>query len=148
MLRSRAHEGTAALSGFTQSAGYLIATPGPFLIGMLYDATGNWTAPLLALTALTVLLALVARVVARPTYIEDQFAVSAIATCPARTALRLGQCPDNWRNLATPLKNAAVSEQAGRPVTPRRAASGERRKIPDLQRHCFTHTTCSPPATY
>ncbi|ABG94561.1 hypothetical protein RHA1_ro02756 [Rhodococcus jostii RHA1] len=94
---------------------------------MLYDATGNWTAPLLALTALTVLLALVARVVARPTYIEDQFAVSAIATCPARTALRLGQCPDNWRNLATPLKNAAVSEQAGRPVTPRRAASGERR---------------------
>ena len=32
-LRSRTPEGTAALSAFTQSAGYLIAAVGPFAVG-------------------------------------------------------------------------------------------------------------------
>ena len=45
-LRSRTPAGTAALSGFTQSAGYLLAALGPFAVGALYDATGGWTWPL------------------------------------------------------------------------------------------------------
>lgn len=71
-LRARTPEGTAALSGFTQSVGYLVAAPGPFAIGLLYDRTGEWTAPLLLLLGITVLLAAVALLVAREQYVEDQ----------------------------------------------------------------------------
>ena len=42
-LRSRTPEGTAALSGFTQSTGYLIAAIGPFGVGILHELTGGWT---------------------------------------------------------------------------------------------------------
>ena len=51
-LRARTSEGTAALSGFTQSVGYLIAAVGPFAVGLLYDATGGWTVPLVVLIVL------------------------------------------------------------------------------------------------
>ena len=43
-----------ALSGFTQAAGYLLAGIGPFGVGVLHDATGGWTVPLLALVAICV----------------------------------------------------------------------------------------------
>ena len=38
-LRARTPEGTAALSAFTQSTGYLIAAAGPFTVGVLHSAT-------------------------------------------------------------------------------------------------------------
>ena len=53
-LRASTPEGTAALSSFTQSTGYLLAAIGPFGVGVLHDASGGWTVPLLALTALVV----------------------------------------------------------------------------------------------
>ena len=53
-LRARTPAGTAALSGFTQSTGYLIAAIGPFGVGVLHDLSGGWTVPLLALLALCV----------------------------------------------------------------------------------------------
>ncbi len=71
-LRARTAAGTAALSGSTQSIGYLCAAPGPFAIGLLHDATGGWTTPLLVLTALVVPLALTGVAVARPAYVEDE----------------------------------------------------------------------------
>jgi MFS transporter, CP family, cyanate transporter len=71
-LRSRTADGTAALSGFTQSVGYAIAALGPVCIAALYDATGGWTWPLLALTASAVLMAVLAPVVGRPGHLEDQ----------------------------------------------------------------------------
>lgn len=71
-LRSRTPAGTAALSGFTQSVGYLIAAAGPFGVGLLYDLTGGWTVPLSALMALTVPQLLAGLTVARPCHIEDQ----------------------------------------------------------------------------
>lgn len=71
-LRSRTPEGTAALSGWTQSTGYLIAAGGPFLVGWLYDATGGWTWPLVLLLALTVPQVLTGLYACRPGYIEDQ----------------------------------------------------------------------------
>lgn len=71
-LRARTPSGTAALSGFTQSVGYLIAVVGPFGIGALYDATGGWTVPLLVLLILAVPQLLVALVAARPAYVEDE----------------------------------------------------------------------------
>ena len=71
-LRARTPDGTAALSGFSQSSGYLLAALGPFAVGALHDATGGWTAPLLLLLALTVPLMSLAVRVARPAAIEDE----------------------------------------------------------------------------
>jgi len=71
-LRSRTPQGTAALSGLTQSLGYLIAVVGPFAVGAIYDATGGWTWPLVLLTALTLPQIAVGLYVGRPAYIEDQ----------------------------------------------------------------------------
>lgn len=73
-LRSRTPEGTAALSGFTQSVGYLIAAAGPFVVGALYDATGGWTWPLLLLLGLTVPQLATGLYAARPLLVEDQLA--------------------------------------------------------------------------
>ncbi|MCB9628445.1 MAG: MFS transporter [Sandaracinaceae bacterium] len=74
-LRSRTSAGTAALSGFTQAAGYLIAVVGPFGMGALYDLTGGWTLPLGVLTALTVPQLIVGLIAAGPGFIEDQLRV-------------------------------------------------------------------------
>jgi MFS transporter, CP family, cyanate transporter len=71
-LRARTPEGTAALSGFTQSVGYLVAAVGPFGVGVLYDVTGGWTVPLLALTAVVVPQLLAGLTVSRPCFLEDQ----------------------------------------------------------------------------
>ncbi len=71
-LRARTPEGTAALSGVTQSLGYLVAATGPFTVGALYDATGGWTWPLALLVVLVLPLFAVAAYVARPMYVEDQ----------------------------------------------------------------------------
>jgi CP family cyanate transporter-like MFS transporter len=75
-LRSRTPDGTAALSGFTQSIGYLIAAIGPFLIGTVYDATGHWTVPLWLLLALVLPLLAVGAYAGRPAYLEDQLGLS------------------------------------------------------------------------
>jgi CP family cyanate transporter-like MFS transporter len=71
-LRSRTSEGTAALSGFAQSTGYLVAALGPFGMSVLHDATGGWTVPLLCLVGLAVPLAAAGVGVARPAYVEDE----------------------------------------------------------------------------
>jgi CP family cyanate transporter-like MFS transporter len=71
-LRTRTAGATAALSGWTQSTGYLMAALGPFGIGVLHEATDGWTWPLLVLTALSVPLFFVGLYVGRPAHIEDQ----------------------------------------------------------------------------
>ncbi len=70
-LRARTGAGTAALSGFTQSVGYLMAALGPLFVGVLYDLTGGWTAPLSLLLALVVPQLVAGLIVSRPSYIED-----------------------------------------------------------------------------
>jgi CP family cyanate transporter-like MFS transporter len=71
-LRAHTPDGTAALSGFTQSLGYLLAAVGPFAIGLVYDATGGWTAPLWLLMVLVLPLLAVGAYAGRPAYLEDQ----------------------------------------------------------------------------
>lgn len=44
-LRARDSQDTARLSGMAQGIGYLLAGIGPFLFGVLHDATGGWTVP-------------------------------------------------------------------------------------------------------
>jgi MFS transporter, CP family, cyanate transporter len=75
-LRARTPDGTAALSGFTQSLGYLIAAIGPFVIGTVYDATGHWTVPLWLLLALWLPLLAVGAYAGRPAYLEDQLGLA------------------------------------------------------------------------
>jgi CP family cyanate transporter-like MFS transporter len=45
---------TSQLSGMAQSIGYMLAAVGPFLVGVVHDATGSWTIPLLLLLVLFV----------------------------------------------------------------------------------------------
>ena len=71
-LRARTPEGTAALSAFTQSTGYLIAVAGPFVIGVVHSATGGWTIPLILLLVLALPLFALAAYVSRPIAVEDQ----------------------------------------------------------------------------
>nr|WP_244923621.1 MFS transporter [Nocardioides jishulii] len=71
-LRARTPEGTAALSGFTQSVGYLIAAPGPFVVGLVHGTTDGWTWPLVLMLALLVPLVALGAYVGRPAYLEDQ----------------------------------------------------------------------------
>ena len=63
-LRGGTPGGTAALSTFAQSLGYLGAAGVPFAAGMLHDATGSWRLPLLVMAALVVCQAAVGRYVA------------------------------------------------------------------------------------
>lgn len=71
-LRSRTAAGTAALSGFTQSVGYLLAGLGPFFVGLIYGRTNDWTAPLSMLLVLLVPQLLLGLYVASPGCVENQ----------------------------------------------------------------------------
>ncbi|MEJ7773459.1 MAG: MFS transporter [Nocardioidaceae bacterium] len=71
-LRARTSDGTAALSGFTQSVGYLLAAIGPFMMGALYDVTGGWTVSLTVLVVFLVPMAVAGVLASRPRYVEDE----------------------------------------------------------------------------
>ncbi|MEH0937244.1 MFS transporter [Micromonospora psammae] len=71
-LRARTAEGTVALSAFAQSTGYVIAALGPLLVGILYEATGGWTAPLGFLLGALAVQTTAGMVIARPRFIEDE----------------------------------------------------------------------------
>lgn len=73
-LRARTPEGTAVLSGFTQSVGYLVSVVGPFGVGILHDATDGWTVPLWVLVGLCVPQYLLGLLASRPAYLEDELA--------------------------------------------------------------------------
>ena len=73
-LRSHTPQGTAALSSFTQSVGYLLAAAGPFAFGTVHAATDGWTVPLLGLIVLMVPQVLVGLYIVRPAFVEDQLA--------------------------------------------------------------------------
>ncbi len=71
-MRARTAAGTAALSGFAQSVGYLIATPGPLVLGLVHSASDDWVAPFWFLLALLLPLVALALYVGRPAHLEDQ----------------------------------------------------------------------------
>jgi CP family cyanate transporter-like MFS transporter len=73
-LRARTGPGTVALSAFTQSGGYLLAAFGPLVVGLLYEATGGWLAPLAFLFAALVAQTVAGLAIARPRFIEDEAA--------------------------------------------------------------------------
>lgn len=70
-LRAHTSEGTAALSAFAQSVGYLLAIPWPLLAGVLRGATGSFDATLVMLIAMLVPLTVMGLLAARPMFLED-----------------------------------------------------------------------------
>jgi CP family cyanate transporter-like MFS transporter len=65
-LRGGTPEGTAALSAFSQSAGYLIAATGPIMFGILGHALHSWTVPLGIMVAVVLAQGVVASYVGSP----------------------------------------------------------------------------------
>ncbi|MGA3151477.1 MAG: MFS transporter [Streptosporangiaceae bacterium] len=55
MARAPDPVAAAALSAFAQSGGYLLASTGPLLIGLLHSVTGGWAVPVGALLGVVVL---------------------------------------------------------------------------------------------
>jgi CP family cyanate transporter-like MFS transporter len=53
-LRGRSPATVVTLSAFAQGVGYVIAIPGPILVGLLHDASGGWRLPLAFMVVLMV----------------------------------------------------------------------------------------------
>jgi len=70
--RTRHPAVTAQLSGFVQPVGYALAAIGPFGVGLIHDATGDWNLVLVLLMATGLPLALAGVRLARPTYVDDE----------------------------------------------------------------------------
>ncbi len=68
-LRARSGPDTTSLSGMAQGYGYLIATPGPLLFGMLHDLTHAWTVPLIMVAAVLVVQSVVGGLAGRNRYV-------------------------------------------------------------------------------
>ncbi len=73
-IRARTPSATAALSGFTQSVGYLIAVAGPLSFGTLQAWTGSWTASLVLQLVLIIPQTGFGLYALRDQVIEDQLA--------------------------------------------------------------------------
>ena len=71
-LRTRTQVGAVALSGFVQGLGYVLGALGPLVVGLLHQATGSWTPPLLFLLGTMVLLIPAFVVLRRPRFLEDE----------------------------------------------------------------------------
>jgi MFS transporter, CP family, cyanate transporter len=69
-LRSPDPGHAATLSGMAQSVGYLLSAAGPFLFGVLRDATGAWKVPLALLLAITVCLLIAGLGAARDAHVH------------------------------------------------------------------------------
>lgn len=74
--RTRSPLITAQLSGFVQPMGYFIAALGPFLVGIIYEATRSWTVILSVLIASTMAMAIVGFRASRRSYIDDELAAA------------------------------------------------------------------------
>lgn len=70
--RTRDPQITAQLSGFVQPVGYLLAGIGPFLVGVLHEATGGWTLVLLLLMTTGLGITFAGLRVAKPVFVDDE----------------------------------------------------------------------------
>ncbi|MGW0684106.1 CynX/NimT family MFS transporter [Streptomyces sp. NPDC002754] len=71
-MRARTGAGVAKLSAFAQSTGYLISIPGPLLVGVLYQHSGGWGAPIALMAALMVPQIVVGVFAGRRRTVEDE----------------------------------------------------------------------------
>lgn len=69
--RTRTPQTASAVSGFVQGIGYGLACVGPVGLGLLREATGSWSVPLLVLAATAVPGVVAGWFACRPRYVED-----------------------------------------------------------------------------
>lgn len=69
--RTRSPQAASAVSGFVQGTGYGVACVGPFGLGLLREATGSWTTPLVVLAATAVPGLVAGWFACRPRYVEE-----------------------------------------------------------------------------
>ena len=86
--RTRTPESASAVSGFVQGIGYGLACFGPLGLGLLREATGSWTIPLLALAATVVPGVVAGWFACRPRFVEDS------ATRPPQQAATFPHPPE------------------------------------------------------
>lgn len=72
-IRARTPESAVALSSFVQSTGYLFAAVFPLLVGVLHEATGGWTVPLIVIGAVLVIVVPFGLIAGRRRTIEDEW---------------------------------------------------------------------------
>jgi CP family cyanate transporter-like MFS transporter len=72
-LRARTHEGALVLSGFVQSIGYAGVALIPLAVGIMHDASGSWTGPMVMLAVVLVAAIPAGFRVARAHTIEDEW---------------------------------------------------------------------------
>jgi len=72
-IRSRTPESAVLLSSFVQSVGYVLAAIFPVLVGVLHDATGGWTIPLLVVGAMLVASIPAGMIAGRRRTVEDEW---------------------------------------------------------------------------
>jgi CP family cyanate transporter-like MFS transporter len=75
-LRARTEGGVLQLSAFAQCVGYLLAVPGPLLVGILHQYTGGWTAPIAFMAALLIPETISGVLAGRNRTIEDEIDLS------------------------------------------------------------------------
>lgn len=73
-LRTRSAAGTAALSAFAQSVGYLVAACGPLLVGVFHDATQGWGWPFVLLYVAVAVMLVAGWHAGAPGFVEDELA--------------------------------------------------------------------------
>ena len=71
VMRTRDGDDAAALSGMAQSLGYLFAASGPFVVGLLHDATDGWTVPVLLFIVVWVLIGVTGMFAGRPGIVTE-----------------------------------------------------------------------------
>ncbi|CAA9396795.1 MAG: hypothetical protein AVDCRST_MAG32-2680 [uncultured Nocardioides sp.] len=76
--RTRTSAVTARLSGFVQPVGYALAALGPFLVGLLHDATGGWDLVLVLLALTAVPFTWAGLRAARPVWVDDEIAAGRV----------------------------------------------------------------------
>jgi MFS transporter, CP family, cyanate transporter len=74
--RTRTPQSASTVSGFVQGIGYGLACLGPIGLGLLREATGSWTTPLVVLAATAVPGVLAGWFACRPRFVEDSARVA------------------------------------------------------------------------
>jgi CP family cyanate transporter-like MFS transporter len=70
--RTRTPQAAATVSGFVQGVGYGLACVGPVGLGLVREASGSWTAPLVVLAVTAVPGVVAGWFACRPRYVEDE----------------------------------------------------------------------------
>ena len=73
-LRTRGHRQSVALSGFVQGIGYVAGCSGPVLVGLMHDASGEWTGAIVFLLSTNIVAVIAGFLLRRPVFVDEEVA--------------------------------------------------------------------------